>query len=250
MSVLKPRRVDFHAHLDLYPDLAEAIRRCDAEEVATLAVTTTPRAFPRNLELTKGSAFVRVAIGLHPQLVSERGSEISIFEDLLPETRYVGEVGLDASPRHYRSFDQQKMIFERVLRRCARAGDKIVSVHSVRAAKHVLDMVEKFLPPERGRIVLHWFSGSVSEARRAVDLGCFFSVNERMFANPKGQALIRAIPENTLLTETDGPFVERDGTPVSPGDVGPVLEALGKVLSKTPEEVSRLVNGNLSRIVS
>ena len=98
--------------------------------------------------------------------------------------------------------------------------------------------------------MLHWFSGSVSEARRAVDLGCFFSVNERMFANSKGQALIRAIPEDKLLTETDGPFVEREGTPVSPGDVGPVLEALGKVLSKTPEEVSRLVNSNLSRIVS
>ena len=98
--------------------------------------------------------------------------------------------------------------------------------------------------------MLHWVSGSVSEARRAVDLGCFFSVNERMFSNPKGQALIRAIPENTLLTETDGPFVERDGKPVNPGDVGPVLETLGKVLSKTPEEVSRLVNGNLSRLVS
>ena len=250
MNVLKPRCVDFHAHLDLYPDLAETIRRCDAEEVATLAVTTTPRAFPRNLELAKGSAFVQVAIGLHPQLVAERGSEISIFEDLLPETRYVGEVGLDASPRHYRSFDQQKMIFERVLRRCARAGDKVVSVHSVRAAKHVLDMIETCLPPERGKVVLHWFTGNVSDARRAVELGCYFSVNERMFANSKGQTLVKTIPQDRLLTETDGPFVERDGRPVTPGDVRPVLDALGSALTYERGEVVRLINRNLRYLLT
>ena len=247
---MRPRRVDFHAHLDLYPDLAEAIRRCDAEEVATLAVTTTPRAFPKNLELTKGSAFVRAAIGLHPQLVLERASEISIFEDLLTQTRYVGEVGLDAGPSHYRSFDQQKMVFERVLRLCARAGDKVLSVHSVRAAKHVLDMVEAFLPPERGKVVLHWFTGSTSEARRAVEMGCYFSVNERMFANLKGQALVRTIPEDRLLTETDGPFVERDGRPVAPGDVGPVLDALGNALTYERGEVVRLVNRNLIHLLT
>lgn len=247
---MRPRLVDFHAHLDLYPDLEEAIRTCDNSEVATLAVTTTPRAFPRNLEFARKSSFVRPALGLHPQLVAERASEVLIFEDLLPQTRYIGEVGLDASPRFYRSFDRQKEVFERVLRLCDSAGGKVLSVHSVRSAKHVLDMVEAFLSPDRGRVVLHWFTGSALEARRAVDLGCYFSVNERMLSSPKATGLLREIPEARLLTETDGPFVERDGSPVPPGDVGPTLSALGTALSKSRAEIEHSVRQNLSALLS
>ena len=64
--------VDFHCHLDLYPDHSTAVREADAAEVFTLAVTTTPRARPRNHELAQRTKHVRAALGLHPQLVAER----------------------------------------------------------------------------------------------------------------------------------------------------------------------------------
>ena len=247
---MRPRHVDFHVHLDLYPDLRAAIDGCEARQVATLAVTTTPRAFPRNLSLARKSDFVRVGIGLHPQLVAERAAEVSIFEDLLPQTRYVGEVGLDAGPKFYRSFERQKDVFERVLKLCARSGDKILSVHSVRAAKQVLDMVEKHLPAGRGQVVLHWFTGSPGEARRAAQMGCYFSVNERMIASPKASTLLREIPRERLLTETDGPFVERDGVAIPPGDVGAVVASLAKLLGLTVAEVEALVLQNLRGLVA
>lgn len=122
-----------------------------------------------------------MALGLHPQLVADRASELSLFEELLPQFRYVGEVGLDASSRFYRSFEKQKAVFATILNRCAEVGDKVLSVHSVRCARHVLDIVETNLPRERGRVVLHWFTGGASEARRAVEMGCYFSLNEQMF---------------------------------------------------------------------
>src|SRR5438034_7886507 len=96
--------VDFHCHLDLYPDHAAAVDRCESDGVFTLAVTTTPRAWPRNQELAAPTRHVRAALGLHPQLVHERAQEIDLWEELLPKTRYVGEVGLDAGPRFYKSF--------------------------------------------------------------------------------------------------------------------------------------------------
>ncbi|WP_232916157.1 TatD family hydrolase [Pseudomonas viridiflava] len=40
--------------------------------------------------------------------------------------------------------------------------------------------IERCLPPDRGKVVLHWFTVSISEARRALDLGCYFSVNVEM----------------------------------------------------------------------
>ena len=125
----------FHTHLDLYPDLVDAITACDQRRTATLTVTTTPKAFTRNCKVSRHSEFVRVGLGLHPQLVAERSAEITLFEELLPQSRYIGEIGLDAGPRHYGSFELQKSVFERILRMCAKEGGKILSIHSVRAAK-------------------------------------------------------------------------------------------------------------------
>jgi hypothetical protein len=68
-------------------------------------------------------------------------------------------------PRFYRSLDTQKEVFERILRACARAGGKILTIHSVRAAAVVLDMLEAHLPAPRGKAVLHWFTGTMSRSR-------------------------------------------------------------------------------------
>ena len=130
------------------------------------------------------SAYVRVALGLHPQLVAERAAELSLFETYLPEARYVGEIGLDAGPRFYRSLEQQEQVFERVLRACAEQGGKILTVHSVRTVAKVLRAIEEHLPPNRGCVVLHWFTGSRAEARRAAQLGCYFSINGEMLRSP------------------------------------------------------------------
>jgi len=151
--------VDFHCHLDLFPDPVSAINDAEQAGVYTLTVTTTPKAWPRNLELTKSTKHVRAALGLHPQLVMERSDEVSLWEQYLPQARYIGEVGIDAGPRYYRSLDLQKQVFERILQHCAAAGGKVLTVHSVRSATIVLDLIEKYFPTENGQVVLHWFTG-------------------------------------------------------------------------------------------
>jgi len=245
----RPRHVDFHCHLDLYPDLAEAIAQCDAERTATLAVTTTPKAFRQNLKLAGRSKFVRVGLGLHPHLAAQRKSELALFEALLPETRYVGEIGLDAGPRFFRSLPEQIDVFTRILAMCQAQGNKILSVHSVRTAGRVLDLIEKMLPSDRGRVVFHWFSGTKSEARRAAALGCYFSINQAMFEKPTAQELIQSMPIERLLTETDGPFIEEAGEPIGPGKVQPALRQLATTLALPFEETRELVVSNLVELV-
>lgn len=242
--------VDFHCHLDLYPDHAVAVRDADAAGVFTLAVTTTPRAWPRNHELAQRTKHVRAALGLHPQLVAERENEIELWDQHLAETRYVGEVGLDAGPRFFKSLDAQKRVFQHVLQRCAQAGGKIITVHSIRSAKAVLDLVETHLPPERGKIVLHWFTGTKSEAKRALGLGCYFSINAGMLSNEKHAPMVQAIPLDRMLTETDGPFTRTGDRQSKPSDVALVVEEIARLHRVSTEEIASTVRDNLRTLVS
>ena len=242
--------VDFHCHLDLYPDLAAAIRRSEVQEVFTLAVTTTPRAWAHNEALASPTRFVRAALGLHPQLIAQHAHELTLFEALLPRTRYVGEIGLDAGPHYYRSLEQQKVVFERIIRLCAAARDKVISVHSVRATKAVLDTIEQNLPPTHGRVVLHWFTGSSAEARRAVELGCYFSINAGMLDKERHAAMVQTIPLDRILTETDGPFTRTGERPSQPVDVAIVVEALGRLRGMQAAEMADVIRGNLRALLA
>jgi TatD DNase family protein len=241
--------VDFHCHLDLYPNHVEAIAKAEAACVYTLSVTTTPKAWPRNRALTESTHYVRAALGLHPQLIAERANELPIWERYLCETRYIGEVGLDAGPRFYRSLESQKHVFKTVLECCADAGGKILTVHSVRSANAVLDLIEAHLPPSRGRVVLHWFTGSRSEALRGVSLGCYFSINAEMALSERGQALIKALPIDRLLTETDGPFTKSNSVPSHPSDVGIAVDAIARIRNTTSDNIASSISTNLKTLL-
>ncbi|MGX7877195.1 TatD family hydrolase [Mesorhizobium sp. ORM6] len=74
-------------------------------------------------------------------------------------------------------------------------------------------MHEQYLPHDRGTVVLHWFTGSKSEARRAAMLGCYFSVNAEMTRSDRGRAL-RGLPTEGVRRR---PW-PRQGGRLSPGD--------------------------------
>lgn len=248
-AAVSPIWVDFHCHLDLYRDHQILIRECNAEKIATLGVTTTPKAFARNIEMTTGYPYTLVGLGLHPQLVAERSDELPLFEKLLPKTKYVGEIGLDAGSRFYASFDEQRRIFARILRACDEQGGKILSIHSVRAVSKVLKELEANLPKRNCVPVLHWFTGTKSEAARAVELGCYFSVNIEMIAKEKTHALLRSIPTERVLTETDGPFVSFMGRPVRPTDIPATVALLAELQGSDPKIVADKITRNLASIV-
>lgn len=242
--------VDFHCHVDLYKDHAALIEESDRCRIYTLAVTTTPKAWRRNRALARESKFVRVALGLHPQLVGERANELQLWKDLLPEARYVGEVGLDAGPRFFRSLDLQKEVFASILRECAMHRGRILSVHSVRSVKTVLDMIETHLAKDHGKVVLHWYTGTKAEARRAADLGCYFSINGEMLRSDRHRDLVAGLPLERLLTETDGPFTRTERGIVRPRDVEALVGVLAGVREMQPASMRHVLASNLRAVVA
>ncbi|WP_363800566.1 Qat anti-phage system TatD family nuclease QatD [Lysobacter firmicutimachus] len=244
------RWVDFHCHLDLYRDHERLVRQCDEEKIVTLGVTTTPKAFERNAEIAIGYPYALVGLGLHPQLVSERARELPLFERLLPRAHYVGEVGLDAGPRFYASFQEQRRIFERILRACDEQGNKVLSIHSVRSVSKVLRELEANLRNSTCVPVLHWFTGTRSEAARAIEMGCYFSINIEMIRAEKMHGLLRALPADRLLTETDGPFVTVEDRPIRPTDIPVTVSLLAEIRAADSGLFAQKILENLRMLTS
>jgi TatD DNase family protein len=208
--------LDAHCHLDLYRDFGGVLASIEAERIATIAVTNAPSVYRKCVELTAHNRFVRVAAGLHPQLVAERAHELPLLLELIPETTYIGEVGLDFSEADAANRAAQRHVFEQILAACAATGDRVLSVHSRRAAADVIAMIgDRF----RGSVILHWFSGPASVLTKAIAAGLFFSINPAMFVSEQGRKLIARIPRDRILTESDGPFVAVSGRPAEPADV-------------------------------
>lgn len=227
--------IDFHCHLDLYQDPGQVVARASQAGVYILSVTTTPKAWRGTAKLAQGLPRIRTALGMHPQIAHERHTEMALFEGLLDQTRYVGEVGLDGSPELKGHADIQRKVFDRALNACARAGGRVISIHSRRAADDVLDAIARC--PDAGIPILHWFSGKARQLERAVSLGCWFSVGPGMISTAKGAALVAAMPRDRLLTETDGPFGTTAGRPLEPCDVSIAELGLARIWGCDADEV-------------
>jgi len=240
--------VDYHCHLDLFPDFENKILECENEKIHTLTVTTTPHAWPRNYDLTKNTTYVRAALGLHPQLVSQRSSEISVWDKYFDEAYFIGEIGLDAGPTYYKSFQAQIIVFEHIINRCADHGGRVLSIHSVRAVTPVLDIIEKRKANVNNKIILHWFSGNLTQARRAIKMGCYFSINSAMLTKTINHELMNIIPINRILTETDGPFNRINNKPLKPQDVIICIQMISNILKKTNEEIKLMVLNNILEV--
>ncbi len=242
------RGFDLHCHIDLFPDSVALIAMCEQDQIVTLAVTTTPLAWTQNRQWTAGSRYVHAAVGLHPELVGERHTEIVLLEGALEESPFVGEIGLDGSPRHRKSWEIQKHVFARALSSAQRLGGRVASVHSRRAAADVLRCIEEHTTSKRVLPILHWFSDSVAVAKRAVRLGCYFSVNHRMLKGAAGIKLIRNLPSDRLLTETDAPFTMVDDHKTEPRNIAATVERLAIARGVSLLEMREILATNARKV--
>lgn len=212
-----------------------------------LAVTTTPKSWRETNLLTKHSPKIHPALGLHPQLIPSRNHDFALFEALIGEAKFIGEVGLDGSNEFKQHLPQQKKILNEILYLCEKDNGKIISVHSRGAVADILRIFEQY--PYCGNIILHWFTGSIEEAKQAVGLGCYFSINYSMLRSKKGVELINSLPKNRILTESDGPFVAYNKQPFSPIKMPVVIDFLSKMWSVSKEETDAIIHNNYTSLL-
>ena len=221
--------IDFHCHLDLYPNALQLLDEVARRNEFTLAVTTSPRAFIATSRVFSGRASVHIGLGLHPEVAEAKQGEEDLLVQLIASARFIGEIGLDGSSRFKQSLPLQVRIFTSAIAECQRQGGRVMSIHSRGAETRVLDTLEAH--PGAGTPVLHWFSGNRAELQRAIRLGCWFSVGPAMLAGAKGRAHLSEMPLNRVLPETDGPFAKRRGASLMPWEASDIADYLEPLLN-------------------
>lgn len=198
---------DAHIHLDFMANGEEVAAAAQAAGVRLFASTVTPDGFVAARETFGRFDNVDVGLGLHPWWVEAERAErdLAALLELLPETPFVSEVGLDFGKRHLDTRELQAATFARIAQACAQAGGKTLSIHAVHAAREAIDTLEDAGTFESCRCIFHWFTGPSDQLKRAIEAGCFFSVGTRMLNTGKGREYVKAIPADRILLETDAP---------------------------------------------
>ena len=197
--------IDAHCHFDMMPQPEEYIRAIEGRCDIVIGMTNLPSHFQMGMSYVRGYKHVRLALGLHPLLAAENKREVALFKQLVDQTSYIGEIGLDFSREGYKTKDAQIEVLREMLG-ILKGKNKIISVHSRWAEKELLYLLSEY---DIKNVIFHWYNGAVALIPAIIERGYYFSVNEAMTLSGNGQTILGAIPRDRILTETDAPYNKR-----------------------------------------
>ncbi len=228
---------DTHSHINMAAftnDAESVIKRSLASKTSILIPGTDYKSSKKAIEIAnRYQSGVYAAIGLHPTEIDFM-SETNKVASNLPEERFsydmyamltkfpktvaVGEIGLDYAWRELDSDLEirkklQKNIFYKQLE-LARRFDLPVLIHCRQAHDDLLPLLTSFrqdyknlMPKSRPWGVLHCFSGDENLAWEYFNLGLIISFTGLITFSQRWDDLIRKVPEDKLMIETDAPFM-------------------------------------------
>ena len=239
-------KFDTHIHLDLFDNRDEIIRYIEKEKSYTIAVTNLPILYKKYIQLYGNFKYVRFALGFHPQLVYKYNNQMEIFLKNIKQAKYIGEVGLDYSIKDKENREIQRKIFKEIIKACNLYGNKVVSVHSRLAVDVINNIVGEF----KGNIIMHWFTGNEKELQQSIENGYYFSINEKMLNSNKKRLLIKKIPVDKILLESDAPFLKNDKLNYSVEFMDNIIEELANIYLVDKYLIEQQLKNNFKRVIN
>ena len=212
MMRLNPAQLDAHCHLQHDPRFRMYAQTHPDQHF--FCMTETPDEYVRFRDAGL-PANVSLGLGLHPWRVSADAAiahaQVDGVLQLLPDAWLIGEVGLDFSPKHAHTRDNQLAAFRAIARAAARCGTahgasvrpRVLSIHAVQAAGVALEILQEAGCFDACTCIFHWFSGTSDQLVAARRAGCCFSFGSRALATKRGRAYAAQLPANHVLCESD-----------------------------------------------
>ncbi|MCI5138753.1 MAG: TatD family deoxyribonuclease [Candidatus Electrothrix sp. AR1] len=205
--------IDSHCHLDMeasqddIDDIIRSAKQCSVHTIITIGIDLASS--QRAVELADTYPGVYASVGIHPHS-AEDGSD-AVYQQLkeLAASEKViayGEIGLDYAKK-YAPVERQRLEFSRQLE-FAKELELPIIIHDRDAHEDTVHIIKEQGPfPASG--VMHCFSGDKAFAHQVLDLGLYISIPGIVtFKNAlELQKVAKEIPLNSMLLETDGPFL-------------------------------------------
>jgi TatD DNase family protein len=249
--------IETHCHLNssrFQKDRAAVLARARRAGVTHFVeVGYDARTSERAVALAAAEPDVWATVGLHPHEVAKAAADtLAVLARLAraPRVVAVGEIGLDfyrdLSPR-----DQQREWFRAQLALASEA-DLPVVIHTRDAWDEMLDTLAARGPRRRG--ILHCYSGTAVQARRAAAMGYALGIGGALtYGDPELAAAVREAPREALVLETDSPYLvplPRDVKRNEPALLARVRAAVAALRGETEEEVDAFTTENARRILA
>jgi len=239
---------DAHAHLNrenFGQELEDVIERAKRVGiVAIVAVTESPREAESVLLLSKEEPVVKPSIGLHPELASrgELEETLQLIRQHRDELVSIGEVGLDY---WIAKEEEERELQKRALKSQVELAQELglpLNVHSRSAGRQTISLLKEM---GAKRVLLHAFDGKASVALSAVEAGYFFSIPPSVVRSPQKQKLVKALPMERILLESDAPALAPvAGERNEPANLLVACKEVARIKGMAWQEVAKITTEN------
>ena len=249
--------IDSHAHLEMAEfknDLEEVIQRAKESGIEHIfTVGTEKKDWERAIEIADSHPGIYAILGVHPHNAKEidAGTYPTLRELCRNEkVRAYGEIGLDFFRNHSPREVQIKGFREQIA--LARDLQLPIVVHDRDAHRETVDILKSEGADQWGGII-HCFSGDYRMAKECLDMGFYISIPGTITFNNASEfrEIVKKIPLESLLVETDAPFltpVPYRGKRNEPGFVRYTAEKIAELKKITLEKVAEITTENALRV--
>jgi TatD DNase family protein len=249
--------IDSHAHLEMSEfkkDLEEVIQRAKESGVEYLfTVGTEKKDWKRALEIAHSHSMIYAILGVHPHNAREIDERTyPALKELCrsEKVRAYGEIGLD----FFRNLSPREVQIKRFREQIglARELHLPIVVHDRDAHQETIEILKSERAAELGGII-HCFSGDYSMAKECIDMGFYISIPGTITFKNAGefQEMVRKLPLDSLLVETDAPFltpVPLRGKRNEPSYVRYTAQKIAEVKGIPFERVAEVTSANALRV--
>lgn len=213
-----------------------------------IAVGETLSDAEKNLSLAAEYSQILPAAGIYPTCLDIETAEATarLIRRERERITAIGEVGLDYwKVKGERERELQKEIFLLFVS-LARELDLPLNVHSRSAGGHVIALL---IEAGAHRVQLHAYDGKASSALPGVEAGFFFSIPPSVVRSQQKVKLVRRLPPDCILLESDSPVLGPDpGKRNEPDSIITALNAIAEIKGMDPEHLRRSVEENTVRL--
>ena len=162
--------------------------------------------------------------------------DIDKFEYYIKNTPLIGEIGLDFHWIEDKdTYPHQIKVFEFFLQ-SAKKYDKYINIHTKGCEELILNLLKKY--DISSQSIIHWYSGDKDTLKKLIDAKCYFTGSVDLGYIKHSKDIIKEIPANKLLAETDGPTALQwvNGTYGMPDEIKNVYKNICEIKNLDIEE--------------